>query len=151
MVKSTYCRGLGFSSQHMWQLTTVGHSSSRGSVPLLSSMDCCMHMMHIHSPRHLHIHKIFKKMFNINQAVVAHAFNPSTGEAETGGSLWVWGQPGLQELVPAQALEATEKSFLWNRKTNTQINKNKNTLGGSFIRFSSKWKTESGMQFSPGL
>ena len=26
----------------------------------------------------------------------AHAFNPTTGEAETGGSLRVWGQPALQ-------------------------------------------------------
>ena len=29
-------------------------------------------------------------------AVVARAFNPSTREAETGGALWVRGQPGLQ-------------------------------------------------------
>jgi hypothetical protein len=28
-------------------------------------------------------------------AIVVHAFNPSTLEAEAGGSLWVWGQPGL--------------------------------------------------------
>jgi hypothetical protein len=28
--------------------------------------------------------------------VVVHTFNPSTQEAETGGSLWVQGQPGLQ-------------------------------------------------------
>ena len=28
--------------------------------------------------------------------VVVHAFNPSTQEAETCGSLWVRGQPGLQ-------------------------------------------------------
>jgi hypothetical protein len=26
---------------------------------------------------------------------VAHTFNPSTQKAEAGGSLWVWGQPGL--------------------------------------------------------
>jgi hypothetical protein len=28
-----------------------------------------------------------------------HAFNPSTpeAEAEAGGSLWVWGQPGLHQ------------------------------------------------------
>ena len=32
----------------------------------------------------------------------AHAFNPSTREAEAGGSLWVRGQSGLQELVPGQ-------------------------------------------------
>jgi hypothetical protein len=29
------------------------------------------------------------------QTMVAHAFNPSTGEAEAGGSLWVQSQPGL--------------------------------------------------------
>jgi hypothetical protein len=28
--------------------------------------------------------------------MMAHAFNPRTQEAETGGSLWVRGQPGLQ-------------------------------------------------------
>ena len=27
---------------------------------------------------------------------VAHTFNPNTQKAETGGSLWVWGQPGQQ-------------------------------------------------------
>ena len=33
----------------------------------------------------------------MNQAVVEHAFNPSTQRGrEAGGSLWVWGQPGLQ-------------------------------------------------------
>ena len=35
--------------------------------------------------------------------MVPHTFNPSTQEAEAGGSLWVWGQPGLQELVLGQA------------------------------------------------
>ena len=28
--------------------------------------------------------------------MLVHAFNPSTQEAGAGGSLWVWGQPGLQ-------------------------------------------------------
>ena len=28
--------------------------------------------------------------------MVAHAFNPSTWEAEAGGSLWFWSYPGLQ-------------------------------------------------------
>ena len=27
--------------------------------------------------------------------VAANTFNPSTGEAEAGGSLWIWDQPGL--------------------------------------------------------
>ena len=50
----------------------------------------------------------FKKMekaklkSTTSRAVVAHSFNLSTREAEAGGSLWVWGQPGLQELVPGQ-------------------------------------------------
>jgi hypothetical protein len=39
----------------------------------------------------------------INQAVVAHTFNPSTQEAEAGGSLsprpaWSTGEPGLHRL-----------------------------------------------------
>jgi len=29
------------------------------------------------------------------QSLVAHIFNPSTQEVETGKSLWVWGQPAL--------------------------------------------------------
>jgi hypothetical protein len=52
------------------------------------------------------------------QAVVAHAFNPSTWEAEAGGSLadlWVKGQPGLQsEFQDSQGY--TEKPCL--RKQN---------------------------------
>ena len=29
--------------------------------------------------------------------MVTHTFNPWTGEAEAGRSLWIWGQPGLQK------------------------------------------------------
>jgi hypothetical protein len=36
-----------------------------------------------------------RKVKTASQAVVAYAFNPSTWETETGGSLWVWGQYGL--------------------------------------------------------
>ena len=35
--------------------------------------------------------------------MVVPAFSSSTQEAEAGGSLWVQGPPGLQELVPGQA------------------------------------------------
>jgi hypothetical protein len=45
--------------------------------------------------------------------VVAHAFNPSTQEAETG--LWVWGQSGLQsEFQDSQGY--TEKPCLKKQK-----------------------------------
>jgi hypothetical protein len=44
-------------------------------------------------------------------AMVVHAFNPSTWEAEAGGSLWVRGQPGLQsEFQDSQGY--TEKHCL---------------------------------------
>ena len=47
--------------------------------------------------------------------VVAHAFIPSTREAEAGGSLCVRGQPGLQALVPGQRnpvfKKTTKKKF----------------------------------------
>lgn len=39
--------------------------------------------------------------------MVAYAFNLSTREAESGGSLSVRDQPGLQELVPGQAVLGT--------------------------------------------
>ena len=43
--------------------------------------------------------------------IVLHTFNPSTGEVEAGGSLWLWGQPGLQsEFQDSQGY--TEKSCL---------------------------------------
>ena len=37
-------------------------------------------------------------------------FNPSTLEAEAGGSLWVWGQPG----IPRQALKLQKNPFFKN-------------------------------------
>jgi hypothetical protein len=39
--------------------------------------------------------KIWISSENLKNSQVAHAFSPGTGEAETDGSLWVWGQPGL--------------------------------------------------------
>ena len=44
--------------------------------------------------------------------MVAQAFNPSTWEAEASRSLWVRGQPGLQELVSRTGSKAIEKSCL---------------------------------------
>ena len=40
--------------------------------------------------------------------------NPSIWEAEAGGSLWVQGQPGLQELVPGQAPKLHRETLLKN-------------------------------------
>ena len=48
----------------------------------------------------------------MSQVLVLHAFNPSTWEAEAGGSLWVQGQPSLQ-------------SVFQNKQTNKQTNKQK--------------------------
>lgn len=41
-----------------------------------------------------------------------HAFNPSTNEAETGRSLWVGGQPGLQSKSEDGFQSYTEKTRL---------------------------------------
>lgn len=43
--------------------------------------------------------------------MVAHTFNPSTLQAETGGSLWVSGQPGLYI-----------ETWTQNKQTNKQLN-----------------------------
>ena len=45
---------------------------------------------------------MFKATFEISLAMVAHAFNTSTREAEVGRSLLVRDQLSLQELVPGQ-------------------------------------------------
>jgi hypothetical protein len=45
--------------------------------------------------------------------MVMHAFNPSTQEAEAGGSLAVWGQPGLQsEFQDSQGYTQKKKNYL---------------------------------------
>ena len=56
--------------------------------------------------------------------MVAHAFNPSTPEAETGGSLGVRGQPGLQELVQGRAPKPQRTPVSKNKKTNKQKEQN---------------------------
>ena len=64
------------------------------------------------------------------QALVAHAFNPSTWEAEAGGSLWVWGQPGLQELVPDK-FQCYRETLSWKSKANqTKLNKQTKHIHG---------------------
>jgi len=51
------------------------------------------------------------KISTFSQAVVAHTFDPNTGEAVTGGSLGVVGHPGLQsEFQDSQGY--TEKPSL---------------------------------------
>ena len=51
-----------------------------------------------------------------SRTVVAHAFNPSTQEAEACWYLWVWDQPGLQELVPGLAPKPQRNPVLKNQK-----------------------------------
>ena len=58
-------------------------------------------------------------------AVVVHAFNPGTWEAEAGGTLWVQCQPGLQELVPGQAPKQDRETLSQKTKTNTNKQTNK--------------------------
>ena len=50
--------------------------------------------------------------------MIVHAFNPSTKEAETGGSLWVWGHSGLQELIPRQATKLQRNPVSKNQNQN---------------------------------
>ena len=58
------------------------------------------------------------KKAQVSLVLVAHAFNPSTREAEAGGSLWVPGQPGLQSEFPDRSQSYTEKPCP--KKTNQQ-------------------------------
>ena len=58
----------------------------------------------------------------IRQAVVAHAFNLSTWEAEKGGSLLVWGQPGQKELVQGQTPKPQRNPVLKIQLTNQPTN-----------------------------
>ena len=56
--------------------------------------------------------------------MVAHAFNPSTREAEAGKSLQIRDQPGLQELVPGELglLLRETLSKQTNKQTNLRTN-----------------------------
>ena len=62
--------------------------------------------------------------------MVAHAFNPSTREAEASGSLWVLGQPGLQSEFQDRHQSYREilsrgKKKTNQKQTNKQTNNNK--------------------------
>ena len=56
-----------------------------------------------------------------SRAVVVHAFNPSTWEAEAGGSLSL-GQPGLQSQFQDKLQSYTEKPCLEKQKHKTKQN-----------------------------
>jgi hypothetical protein len=47
---------------------------------------------------------------------MAHAFNPSTWEAEAGGSLWVPGQPGMNGYTEKPCLKQTNKQIVLKSK-----------------------------------
>jgi len=57
----------------------------------------------------------------INHSVVAHTFNPRTGETKAGGSLWVRGQPDLQSKFQ-DSQGYTDKSYLEQPKHNQPTN-----------------------------
>jgi hypothetical protein len=48
--------------------------------------------------------------------MVAHTFNPRTWEAEAGGYLWVWGQPGLYSKFQDSQSYITKRSCLKDQK-----------------------------------
>jgi hypothetical protein len=69
--------------------------------------------------------KVLTQILYAGRVVVAHAFNPSTWEAEAGRFLSSVGQPGLHSDQKSQGY--TEKPCLKNKKqkqTNKQTNKN---------------------------
>ena len=55
---------------------------------------------------------------DVSLVLVAHAYNPSTREAETGRSLWVQSQPGLQSKSQDRLQSYTEKTCV--KKTTTK-------------------------------
>ena len=66
---------------------------------------------------------MFSRIKIPSRETVVHAFNPSIQDAETGGSLWVQGQPGLQSQFQ-DSPGYTKKSCL---KSKGKQNKNKQT------------------------
>jgi hypothetical protein len=68
---------------------------------------------------------------------MAHTFNPSTWEAEAGGSLWVWGQPGLQSKF--------QDSQGYNSKTNTDMVKYTITYFIEWVVGRIKWADRTGV------
>ena len=59
-------------------------------------------------------------MYSSDPAVVAHAFNPNTWEAEAGRSLWVGGQPGLQSKFQ-NSQDYIEKHCLEEKSTSVLV------------------------------
>ena len=70
----------------------------------------------------------------------AHAFIPSTREAEADKSLWVRGQLGLQKLVSGQAPKTTEKPCLKNKIKTKQTQQQNLTVSADKATKNSKLK-----------
>ena len=70
---------------------------------------------------------------------MAQAFNPSTWEAEIGGSLWVWGQPGLQSKFQ-DSQGYTEKPCLKKPIKKEKERERKRTTAGIRIKRGDKEK-----------
>jgi hypothetical protein len=69
--------------------THIGRETMPSNCPLAST---CAHdvFTHTHTHTHAHTHRVNKQINTLKiptRAVVVHTFNPSTREAETGGSL----------------------------------------------------------------
>ena len=74
--------------------------------------------------------------------MVVQAFNPSAQKAETGGSQWVWGQPGLQSEFQDRLQSYTEKTCL--EKQNKEQTNKKNPYSPRELHLhnsKSKWMT----------
>ena len=87
------------------------------------------------------MYSLFKK--EDSWVVVAHAFNPSTWEAEAGRYLWFQGKPGLQSEFQDR-LQSYRETLSW--KTETQKKRkedNQFAWGGNMTPYSS------GLQFTP--